>query len=87
MTLYDHWIGHDRQVFEIERISAECACLASPGRAILDVAKGADLIVVGSRQQSAAGRLFLGSTSLQITHHAECPVVVVPPADQTSSGV
>jgi nucleotide-binding universal stress UspA family protein len=54
--------------------------LGSAGRAILDVAEGADLIVVGSRQQSAAGCLFLGSTSLQVTHHADCPVVVVPPS-------
>jgi nucleotide-binding universal stress UspA family protein len=55
--------------------------MASAGKAVLDVAKGADLIVVGSRQQSAAGCLFLGSTSMQVTHHAECPVVVVPPPE------
>ena len=54
--------------------------LGSAGRAVLDVAEGADLIVVGSRQQSAAGCLFLGSTSLQVSHHADCPVVVVPPS-------
>ncbi len=54
--------------------------LGSAGRAVVDVAEGADLIVVGSRQQSAAGCLFLGSTSLQVTHHADCPVVVVPPS-------
>jgi nucleotide-binding universal stress UspA family protein len=29
----------------------------------------------------SAGCLFLGSVSLQVTHHAECPVVVVPPED------
>ncbi len=55
--------------------------LGSAGRSILEAAKDADLIVVGSRQQSAAGCLFLGSVSLQVTHHANCPVVVVPPAD------
>jgi len=54
--------------------------LGSAGRAVVDVAEGADLIVVGSRQQSAAGCLFLGSTSMQVTHHAACPVVVVPPS-------
>ena len=59
--------------------SRACSCSAPPASAILDVAEGADLIVVGSRQQSAAGCLFLGSTSLQVTHHADCPVVVVPP--------
>jgi nucleotide-binding universal stress UspA family protein len=54
--------------------------MGSPTKAILDVAVGAELVVVGSRQQSAAGCLFLGSTSLQVTHHAECPVVVIPPS-------
>ncbi len=53
--------------------------LATPGHAILDAAEHAELIVVGSRRQSAAGCLFLGSTSLQVVHHAPCPVVVVPP--------
>jgi nucleotide-binding universal stress UspA family protein len=52
----------------------------SAGKALLEVARGADMIVVGSRRLSAAGGLFLGSTSLQVTHHADCPVVVVPPA-------
>jgi nucleotide-binding universal stress UspA family protein len=53
--------------------------LDSPGKAVLDHAADADLVVVGSRQRSAAGCLFLGSTSLQVTQHAPCPVVVVPP--------
>jgi nucleotide-binding universal stress UspA family protein len=55
--------------------------LRTPGRAVLEAAEQADLIVVGSRQQSAAGCLILGSTSIQIAHHAPCPVVVVPPGD------
>ncbi len=53
----------------------------SAGRAILDAATGADLVVVGSHRRSAAGCLFLGSVSLQVTHHSACPVVVVPPPD------
>lgn len=52
--------------------------LGTPGHAVLGAAEDADLIVVGSRQHSAAGCLFLGSVSLQITHHAACPVIVVP---------
>ena len=51
------------------------------GQALLEAADGADLIVVGSRQQSAAANVFLGSTSLQVAQHASCPVVVVPPTD------
>ena len=47
--------------------------------AVLETAEEADLIVIGSRQQGAAGSLFLGSVSLQVIHHALCTVVVVPP--------
>ncbi|MGA7924132.1 MAG: universal stress protein [Thermoplasmata archaeon] len=36
-----------------------------------------DLIVMGARGLSRAGRLFLGSTSDGIVHHAKCPVLVL----------
>jgi len=36
-----------------------------------------DLIVVGSRGLSDAGRFFLGSVSDGILHHARCSVLVV----------
>jgi nucleotide-binding universal stress UspA family protein len=49
-------------------------------RALLDAAKGADLLVVGSRGLGGFGGLLLGSVSHQCTHHAPCPVVIVPPA-------
>ncbi len=40
----------------------------------------ADLIVVGSRSLSDAGRFFLGSVSDGILHHAHCSVLVVKSA-------
>jgi nucleotide-binding universal stress UspA family protein len=49
---------------------------------ILQAAGGADLVVVGSRGLGGFKGLVLGSVSYQIVHHATCPVVVVPPADQ-----
>jgi len=52
----------------------------SPGRALLGVAKGADLLVVGSRGRGGFTGLLLGSVSQQVVHHADCPVVVIPPA-------
>lgn len=38
-----------------------------------------DLIVVGSRNQSEVSRIFLGSVSDGVLHHAECSVLVVHP--------
>jgi nucleotide-binding universal stress UspA family protein len=45
-----------------------------------------DLLVVGSHGRSAVGRLFLGSVSLDLVHHASCPVRVVRPGTETHSG-
>jgi nucleotide-binding universal stress UspA family protein len=54
--------------------------MGGPSSVLLDTAKGADLIVVGSRGLSAAKAAVLGSVSHQVTLHASCPVVVIPEA-------
>ena len=41
-------------------------------------AKGADLLVLGSRGLGGFRGLLLGSVSQQCAHHAPCPVVIVP---------
>ena len=51
-----------------------------PAGSILEAAKGADLVVVGSRGLGGVKRWLLGSVSQQVVHHAPCPVVVVPAA-------
>jgi nucleotide-binding universal stress UspA family protein len=42
-------------------------------------AESADLIVVGTHERGAVGRLFLGSVSDHVVRHARCPVMVVRP--------
>ncbi len=49
-----------------------------PANELLAAAEGADLLVVGARGAGGFKRLLLGSVSTQVTHHAPCPVVVIP---------
>jgi nucleotide-binding universal stress UspA family protein len=45
--------------------------------ALVQAARGAELLVVGSRGRGRVRDLLLGSVSTYVTHHAPCPVVVV----------
>jgi nucleotide-binding universal stress UspA family protein len=49
----------------------------NPARALLNTAKGADLLVVGSRGHAGFAEALLGSVGQHCVHHAECPVVVI----------
>jgi nucleotide-binding universal stress UspA family protein len=50
---------------------------------LVEVAQGADLVVVGSHGRTGLSRLVLGSVAMAVVSHAPCPVVVVrtPPED------
>ena len=47
-----------------------------PASALVETAKGADLLVVGSRGLGGFKELVLGSVSHQVASHAPCPVVI-----------
>ena len=79
--------GDARQALDAAIDGADTSGLPSPvarvlvfggaSGAILEAAKGADLVVVGSRGLGSFTGLLLGSVSQQVAHHASCPVVVV----------
>ncbi len=51
----------------------------TPAHELLSTARDADMIVVGSRGAGGFARLVMGSVSTQVSHHAHCPVAVIPP--------
>lgn len=56
-----------------------------PAQEMLRAARNADMIVVGFRGTGRLSRRLPGSVSTQITNHAHCPVVIIPPEDRLST--
>jgi nucleotide-binding universal stress UspA family protein len=50
--------------------------------ALIDETKRSQLVVVGSRGRGGFTGLLLGSVSHAVLHHAECPVMIIPPGWQ-----
>jgi nucleotide-binding universal stress UspA family protein len=84
-------LGRDASEFvtrEVERVRAEAGDVEIEARpiegpaasVIVEAAKGADLLVLGTRGHGGFSGLLLGSVSQQVSHHAPCPLVLVPHA-------
>lgn len=71
----------DQADLEVEPVVREGA----PARVLLEAASDADLLVIGSRGLGGFRGLLLGSVGQQCTHHAPCPVVIVPHERELSS--
>jgi nucleotide-binding universal stress UspA family protein len=65
---------------EIETITVE----GQAANVLVDVSKGADLLVIGSRGLGGFRELVLGSVSQQCAQHSTCPVVIVRHMDETT---
>ena len=50
-----------------------------PAAVLVDAARDARMLVVGSRGLGGFSGMLMGSVSSACAHHAHCPVVVVPP--------
>jgi nucleotide-binding universal stress UspA family protein len=53
------------------------AIIAEPVPALLELSKGAQIIVVGRQGRSALSGVVLGSVSTAMVHRASCPVAVI----------
>ena len=69
-------LGHELEGLEVERNAVHGA----PAAVLLEAAEGAAELVIGTRGRGGFVGLLLGSVSQQCSHHAPCPVVIVPPA-------
>jgi nucleotide-binding universal stress UspA family protein len=55
----------------------------SPAQALIDEGGEAELLVLGSRGRGGFLGLLLGSVSQQLAHHPPCPVVILPPPEDS----
>lgn len=69
-------VGDDAGEVDIKR---EVIAGAKSAQSLIDRARNADLLVVGSRGRGGFKGLLLGSVSQQCVQHATCPVVVIRP--------
>ena len=52
-----------------------------PSDELIKASQGADMLVLGRRGQGGFARLMMGSVTDQVSRHAHCAVLIVPPAE------
>jgi nucleotide-binding universal stress UspA family protein len=60
------------------------AVVGDPAEVLVDISKGLDVLVSGSRGYGPVRGVLLGSVSLHLTSEASCPVIVVPRGVKTA---
>ena len=70
-----HGVATAADGLEIERAAIEGAA----AQTLIEAARGAELLVLGSRGRGGFVGLLLGSVSQQCAQHPPCPVVILPP--------
>jgi nucleotide-binding universal stress UspA family protein len=68
-------LGFWHEKYPDVRVRKVLSC-ARPTRWLLELAQGAQLIVVGTRGRGELASTFLGSTSQAMVYHAPCPVLI-----------
>ena len=70
-----------------EGIEVEQEIFEGPAAQVLiETARGAALLVLGSRGRGGFAGLLLGSVSQQCAQHPPCPVVILPPVEEKEPG-
>lgn len=70
------WVAPARAAHPTVTVTEEVVTLP-PGKALIEGSADASLVVVGTRGRTAFTGIILGSTSHEVLHRAQCPVIVV----------
>ena len=67
-----------REIAETAPEITVSVALGDAAEELVNASRDADMLAVGSRGSGGFTRLLMGSVSSQVTHHAACPVVIIP---------